>query len=379
MRATCWCHRWSWAEVAAAQPLHRQANAPVPYGETSLDFHLPSPCWCPRLCRPPCPAATATSGARRRGALLWAASLLPQAAACAGEASRLPVHAMDSPPCWAVGCGALSMAPRPRHSWGAAAALPALALNQPLLQEPRLRWWRVALRGPDRRCQSVPASRPRRWQSQAGRVCVPSRFCCFCREDHEPPLMPPRPCHPFPAHSLLRLCHPAHVATLVTRSVLGRPRHCFFTGPLSVPGDHAALKVARVGSPWSAGTWSCYGPGSEGRWLKCSSVSVVLLLPMLVSPSRSHALPAGAPWFLVLCFLHRRQRDQRSRLALGSVRTSCARAVAPRRPASPSPSRPALRTTGPVALAHSLPRTSARHRGPRRGRPGLAVSGGLVR
>lgn len=36
--ATCWCPRWSWAEVVAAQPC-QSGECRVPHRETSLDFH----------------------------------------------------------------------------------------------------------------------------------------------------------------------------------------------------------------------------------------------------------------------------------------------------------------------------------------------------
>lgn len=67
------------------------------------------------------------------------------------------------------------------------------------------------------------------------RVPAPSRFCRFCHEDRERSPLPPLPCRPAPARSLLSLHHPEHVVTLVTGSVLGCPRCSLFLHRSFVP------------------------------------------------------------------------------------------------------------------------------------------------
>lgn len=149
MRAACRCPCWSWAKVVATQPL-RSGECPCAlWGDTS-GFSPDAPRWCQRHWRA---SLTGCDGRARCS--------LPRRSAAGGGPSAC---AVASPPCWAVGCGVLSMAPRPRHPRGAPAAPRAPALRQPLLQEPWPCWWRVALQ----RCQRVLASRPRGWQSQAG-------------------------------------------------------------------------------------------------------------------------------------------------------------------------------------------------------------------
>lgn len=136
--ATCWCPRWSWAEVVAAQPC-QSGECRVPHRETSLDFHPTLLCGrrrpCAALCcgrRPSCPS--------RRPAPGGLAALSP--------------------------CGGLS-------SW-LGFWLPAW----PLDPGTRTRGARVAPAG---------AAGGRR---QAGRA--HSRSCRSCREDPEPSPMLPR-------------------------------------------------------------------------------------------------------------------------------------------------------------------------------------------